>query len=172
MYLKFLRRPRCAPRAKVVGVTELAVAEKMANDYAREQGISGQDKAALKALRALPAETLVKGGDAKLEVAALSSGKPISGIAGAMIDGKLVVETPEAGFAAGHWAKIPVIVGANNRDLPVGVANSKDELFAVFGPYAGEARKLYNSTGDASLDELKQQVFADRTMTEPARPSC
>ena len=34
---------------------------------------------------------------------------------------------------------------------------------------ADEARKLYDPNGDQTLDELKQQVFADKTMTEPAR---
>jgi para-nitrobenzyl esterase len=64
---------------------------------------------------------------------------------------------------------VPIIIGANDRDLPVGVANGKDTLFAVFGAYGAEARKLYDPNGDQALDELKQQVFADRTMTEPAR---
>ena len=82
---------------------------------------------------------------------------------------KLVSQTPAAAIAAGHWAKVPMIIGANNRDLAVGVASSKDELSAVFGPYTAEARKLYDPNGDKTLDELKQQVFADRTMTEPAR---
>jgi para-nitrobenzyl esterase len=157
------------PRAKIVGLTELAVAEKMAVDYARSVGVKGEGRSALKALRALPADSVVKGTDAKLEVAALSAGKPIIGVAGSMLDGKLVVEAPEAAFAAGRWAKVPIIIGANNRDLPVGVANSKDELFAIFGSHADEARKLYDPNGDQTLDELKQQVFADRTMTEPAR---
>ena len=121
------------PRAKVVGLTDLAVAEKMAIDYALSVGVKGKGRQALKALRALPAEKLIEGTDAKLEVAALAAGKPIIGVAGSMIDGKLVVEAPEAAFAAGRWAKVPIIIGANNRDLAVGVANSKDELFAVFG---------------------------------------
>jgi para-nitrobenzyl esterase len=157
------------PRASVVGLTDLTVAQKMATDYAQAQGIAGEGTAALKALRALPADKLIEGSDAKLEVAALSSGKPIAGIAGSMIDGKLIIETPEAAFAAGQWAKVPIIIGANDRDLAVGVADSTDQLFAVFGSQAEEARKLYDPKGDQPLDELKQQVFADRTMTEPAR---
>jgi len=157
------------PRARIVGLTELAEAEKMAVDYARSVGVKGEGRSALKALRALPSGSVVKGTDAKLEVAARSAGKPIIGVAGSMVDGKLVVEAPEAAFAAGRWAKVPIIIGANNRDLPVGVANSKDELFAIFGPHADEARKLYDPNGDQTLDELKQQIFADRTMTEPAR---
>ena len=157
------------PRSNVVGYTDFATAQRMAADYARSLGINGTGKTALKALRALPAEKLTEGTDAKLEVAALSAGKPIPGVAGSMIDGKVVVETPEAAIAAGRWAKVPVIVGANNRDLSVGVAASKSDLFAIFGASADEARKLYDPNGDQSLDELKQQVFADRTMTEPAR---
>jgi para-nitrobenzyl esterase len=157
------------PRPKVVGLTALADAEKMAVEYATSVGVTGESRAALKALRAFSAEQLTEGTDAKAEVAARSAGKPIIGVAGSMLDGKLVVETPEAAFAAGHQAKVPIIVGANDRDLPVGVANSKDELFAVFGTDADEARKLYDPKGDQPLEELTQQVFADRTMTEPAR---
>jgi para-nitrobenzyl esterase len=157
------------PRAKVVGLTELTVAEKMAGDYAQSVGVEGKDRKALNALRALSAEKLTEGTDAKVAVAAISAGKPIIGVAGSIIDGKLVVEAPESAIAAGRWAAMPIIVGANNRDLAVGVANSKDELFAIFGSLADEARKLYDANGDQSLDELKQQVFADKTMTEPAR---
>jgi hypothetical protein len=57
-------------------------------------------------------------------------------VAGAIRDGRLVVEPPEAAFAAGRQAKVPVIVGANDRDIPVGAAESKDALFTSFGPYA------------------------------------
>ena len=157
------------PRAKVVGVTDFAVAQQMAVDYAKSVGVGGGGRKALRALRAHSAEKLTEGTNAGDEVAALSAGKPIIGVAGSIVDGKLVVEAPEAAIAAGRWAKVPIIIGANDRDLPVGVANSKDELFAVFGPHAEEARKLYDPNGDQPLDELKQQVFADRTMTEPAQ---
>jgi len=64
---------------------------------------------------------------------------------------------------------VPVIIGANDRDLGIGSAGSKGELFGQFGPYADAARKLYDPRGDLTLGEPKQQVFADKTMTEPAR---
>jgi para-nitrobenzyl esterase len=64
---------------------------------------------------------------------------------------------------------VPVVVGANDRDLYAATAQNKDEVFAVFGPNAAEARKLYDPRGDQTLDELKQQVFADKTLVEPAR---
>jgi para-nitrobenzyl esterase len=39
----------------------------------------------------------------------------------------------------------------------------------LFGVDANQARKLYDPQGDESLDELRQQVLADKTMLEPAR---
>jgi para-nitrobenzyl esterase len=64
---------------------------------------------------------------------------------------------------------VPVVVGANDHDLYADTARSKDELFARFGPDAAVARGLYDPRGDQTLDELKQQVFADETLVEPAR---
>jgi para-nitrobenzyl esterase len=61
------------------------------------------------------------------------------------------------------------MIGANDRDLGLGVANTKDELFIRFGEHAAEARKLYDPRGDQTLEELKQQVFADGMMVEPVR---
>ena len=156
-------------RAKVLPLTELADAEKTAIAYARSMGVADVGPAGLKALRALPAEKLVQDASAPEEIAALSNGKLLAGVAGAIRDGKLLVEPPEAAFAAGRQAMVPVVVGANDRDLGVGKANSKDELFAAFGPDAAEARKLYDPRGDQTLDELKQQIFADKTLVEPAR---
>ncbi len=157
------------PRAKVVGLTEIADAEKTAVDYARLLGVTGLGGKALKALRAQPAATFTQGTSAQDEITTLSVDRLIVGFAGAIHDGRLVVETPEAAIAAGHQAMMPVMIGANDRDLAIGTANKKDALFAIFGVYAADARALYDPRGDQTLDELKQQVFADRTMTEPVR---
>jgi para-nitrobenzyl esterase len=156
-------------RAKVVGLTELADAEKTAVDYARLLGVTGVGGKALKALRAQLAATFTQGASAQDEITALSADKLIVGFAGAIRDGKLVVEAPEAAIAAGHQAMVPVMIGANNRDLGIGSANKKDVVFAIFGAHAADARRLYDPRDDQTLDELKQQVFADRTMTEPVR---
>jgi para-nitrobenzyl esterase len=141
-------------RAKVLPMLELTDAEKIATDYARSLGISAERPAALKALRAL-----APGISAPEEIAALSAGKHVAGFAGAIRDGKLVVEAPDTAIAAGHQAVVPVV------DL----ANSEDDLFKEFGPDAAEARKLYDPRGDQTLEELKQQVLADKTLVEPAR---
>ena len=158
-----------APRAKAGPLTELSDAENMAVDYARSLGITGEGPAALAALRALPAEKLVEGTDHEAEEAALAAGKPLIGVAGPMLDGKFIVEAPEFVLAAGREAKVPVMIGATDRDHAQGSADSKDELFAIFGANAVQARKLYDPQGDQTLDELKQQVFCDKIHIEPAR---
>jgi para-nitrobenzyl esterase len=63
-------------------------------------------------------------------------------------------------------ARGPVQRGAKEV---LGLAQTKDELFAISGTHASDARKLYDPRGDQTLDELKQQVFADVMMVEPAR---
>ena len=157
-----------SPRAKAGPLTGLSDAETTAVDYTRSLGITAEGPAALAALRALPAEKLVEGTDHEAEEAALAAGKPLIGVAGPMLDGKFIVEAPEFVLAAGREAKVAVMIGATDRDHAQGSADSKDELFAIFGANAVQARKLYDPQGDQTLDELKQQVFADRSQTEPA----
>jgi para-nitrobenzyl esterase len=156
-------------RSKVLPLTGLADAEKRAVAYARSIGIGADGSEALAALRALSAEKLIEGASAPEVLAGMSSGQPVIGISGAILDGRFITETPEAAFAAGRQAKVPVIVGANNRDLGIGNAKTKDDLFTLFGGHVIEARSLYDPKGDETFDELKQQVLADETLVEPSR---
>jgi para-nitrobenzyl esterase len=141
-------------RAGVMPLRDLADAESLAVNYARTLGITGDDQAALASLRAIPATTLNEG---------------VEWYQSPVMDGRLVAEAPERVLHAGRQAKVPVIVGANDLDMADGQANSKDELFAAFGPLALQARTLYDPEGDASLAALNQSVLADRTMVEPSR---
>jgi para-nitrobenzyl esterase len=143
-------------RARVTPLTELASAEVMAVDFARSLNVDGEGPTALEALRRLSASRLVEG----------TSG---IGMARAIRDGKLVVDTPEAVLGSGNQSAVPVIIGANDRDLGIGIAASQEELFAIFGPRAVEARKLYELGSGPTFDELQQSVFVARTMFEPAR---
>jgi para-nitrobenzyl esterase len=156
-------------REKVIPLTALADAEQRAVDYAQSIGIDSDGADALAALRALPAEKLVEGASAPQVLEGMSTEKPVVGVSGSILDGKFLVETPEAAFAAGRQAMVPVIVGANNRDLGIGAQTAKDELFAMFGVRADDARQLYDPKGEETFDELKQQVLADKTLVEPSR---
>jgi para-nitrobenzyl esterase len=156
-------------RAKVMPLTDISTAEKSGLDYARSIGVTAAGESALSDLRALPANTLLENSEMDDEITALSAGRHVPGFAGTTQDGKLIVDSPEAILASARQAMVPVMVGANDRDLPIGAARGKDELFSTFGAEGAIARRIYDARGDSSLDELKQQVFADRAMVEPAR---
>ena len=61
------------------------------------------------------------------------------------------------------------MVGANDADLAASPAQTKDALFAQFGPLASQARKLYDPNDDVSFKDLTQAIAADETMVEPSR---
>ena len=157
------------PRAGVIPITELGLAEGMAIAYAQSLGIQDKGEDALTVLRAVPAAKLTEGASAPEVLEALARGALVPGFAMAIRDGDLITGAPEAILAAHKQAMVPTIAGATDRDLALGVANTKDELFAIFGPGAPAARNIYDPHGGQTLDELKQQVFADRLMLEPAR---
>jgi para-nitrobenzyl esterase len=156
-------------RTQASPATDLAAAERMAVEWARANGIEREDASALQQLRALPAAKLTAGVSAPETLAALSAGTTPPGMAMSIIDGRFLVEQPETTLAAARQATVPVMIGADDRELPIGNAGSKDEVFSNFGPDAAEARRLYDPRGDQTLAELKQQVFADRVLVEPAR---
>jgi para-nitrobenzyl esterase len=156
-------------RAKVVPASDLATAEKIATDWGRAVGVTAEGEAALKQLRELPAEKLLEGISGPVTLKALGAGTTPPGMAMAIVDGRFLPEPPGQALAAGRQAVVPIIIGANDRDLAIGSAGTKYELFGVFGPDADRARKLYDPLGNQTLDELRQQVFADRVMVEPAR---
>jgi para-nitrobenzyl esterase len=156
-------------RKTVLPLTTYSDAEQRALAYARSVGIEGDDALALAALRALPPEKLVEGASAAEVLAGLSNGRPVLGVSGSILDGWFLTKSPEAVFAERQQAMVPVMVGATDRDLGIGSAETKDELFALFGDHSAEAHALYDPTGNETLDELKQQVLADRTLVEPSR---
>ena len=120
-------------RAKVVPSSDLASAEKSAADWARSVGVTGEGAAAVEQLRALSTEKLLEGTSGPQTLAALSAGTTPPGMAMSIVDGRILPEPVEAAIAADHWTQVPVIVGANDRDLGLGVADSKEQLFAIFG---------------------------------------
>lgn len=136
-------------------------AEQIGIDFAKQAGISGEGKDALAALRALPADRVVNG----LNMASMNSPT----YAGPMIDGKLLVEEPEAAFMGDRQAKIPLIAGANSADIGFSSVKSREELFAPFGADRASAEKAYDQFAQTEFDALRSAMAADRMMVEPAR---
>jgi para-nitrobenzyl esterase len=155
-------------RASALPLRELAVAESMAVEYAHAAGIEGDTAATLVALRALPIATLAEGTEVGAVIASAFGGPPILGLAGSILDGRLLVEAPEATLRRGQNL-VPVITGANDSDLAGSPAQTKEELFTQLGLFAAQARTLYDPKGDASLPDLIQSVVRDRDMLEPSR---
>ena len=138
------------PSAETVGVA-----------FAKAQGIAGTGAQALAALRALPAEA-VRG-----DLSLATEGKEEDTYPGEIVDGHLLVEPADVAEATGRINATEIMVGANTADISQVHAASKDELFATFGPLAGQARLAY---GEAkTLDRLNAKVGADAFMIEPAR---
>ncbi|MDQ0558645.1 para-nitrobenzyl esterase [Rhizobium mesoamericanum] len=156
-------------RAKNMPSSSLETAEGNALAYAASLGIDGSGPDALAALRALPATRLTEGASASEVWAGMSTGSPVVGISGPIVDGRFLPEAPEAAFAAGRQAPVPVIVGTNSREMYIGSVSAKDDLFQQLGGHAAEARRLYDPTGQETLGELQQQVLADKTLVEPSR---
>lgn len=64
---------------------------------------------------------------------ALSAFRHVPGFAGAIRDGKLIVDSPGKVIAAGGQAMVPIGVGANDRDLGTTPAGSKEEVWLFRG---------------------------------------
>jgi len=154
-------------RAGATPMRPLAAAESIAVEYARAAGIEGDDEGALAALRAIPAATLCAGLDDY--VLSIVGGPEIPGLSHSILDGRLVVEPPEATLRAGRQAPVPVLAGANDADFAASPAQTKAGLFAAFGALEAQARKLYDPYGNTSLSALIQTVTSDELMVEPTR---
>jgi para-nitrobenzyl esterase len=147
-----LDRPN-EPSAETIGV-----------NFAHRHGIEGTDAAALTKLRALTVGEIVDGGQESA-----GPGGPVT-YAGPILDGRLMVETPQSAYEAGRQAKVPLIIGSNSADF-VGFisADTKDELFSQFGERKAEAAAAYDPNGTADLGTLISMAGVDRVQGEPAR---
>jgi hypothetical protein len=92
-------------RAKVIPSSDLATAEKIAVDWAKSVGVTGEGSAALEQLRALALTTLLAGASGPETIAALSAGTTPPGMAMSIVDGRLLTEPVETVVAAGRQAK-------------------------------------------------------------------
>ncbi|MCC6413814.1 MAG: carboxylesterase family protein [Saprospiraceae bacterium] len=140
-------------------------AETIGVNYAKRHRIQGTDAAALARLRALSVVEVVDGGNESDG----RGGPPI--YSGPILDGKLVVETAESAYEAGHQAKVPLIIGSNSAEVPAGFVNagSKEELLSLFGDLSNEVKKAYDPDGNTEFAEMLTMVNTDKVWAEPAR---
>jgi para-nitrobenzyl esterase len=132
-------------------------------NFAKNKGIAATDASGLAALRKIPADQIVDG----LNMASMF--QAATTYPGPMIDGKLIIETPQESFLAGHQMKIPTIIGANNMDIGFSFAKSIDELMTPFGADKDKAIAAYNPQNSTDVRAIGTTIAADRLMVEPAR---
>ena len=146
--------PRTLKEAEAVGVA-----------FARSAGVPGDDAAALAALRKLPAKDLVRG------LNLMTMGQQRDTYAGPMIDGKIVVEEPETAFRAGRQARVPYLVGANDREfgfMPLPPA-AVDGMLARFRAEKDAVVAAYDPGKTGNMGEVGIGLMSDGAMVEPAR---
>jgi para-nitrobenzyl esterase len=143
-------------------------AEREDRDFARSAGIRGEDAAALEALRALPAQTLVEGWGLPelLKEAILALNPKLAGTPA--IGGGVISASPQEIFARQAESEVPVIIGSTAIDIPL-VFPPKLFPFRFFGDEADKARSVYDPTGEAKLPEVLLSIGSDMTMHEPSR---
>ena len=151
-------------RSGPLGPRRIKDAEPIGVALARANGIEGEGPEALAALRAVPAEKIVNG----LNMATMGPAAATY-VGGPLLDGRIVVETPDAAYRAGRNAKVPVMIGANSADIGFANARTMDELFAPFGAAQAKARAAYDPGNTGDVRTVGAKVAMDRTMVEPAR---
>ncbi len=144
-----------------VSPTGMPSAETAGLAFAKKAGVSGEGPEALAALRKLPAEAVTDG----LNMATMMTPT----YAGPMIDGHVIVETPDAAYAAGRGAKIPLIAGANSQDIGFNSAKTMDELLGRFGANGDKAKAAFDPASTGNVRQVGTLVAADQMMIEPAR---
>jgi para-nitrobenzyl esterase len=139
-------------------------AETIGVNFARRYGIEGTDSAALAKLRALSAAEIIDGGQESA-----GQGGPVT-YSGPILDGRLMAETSQSAYEAGHQARVPLIIGSNSADF-VGFisADTKEALFSQFGERKAEATLAYDPGGTTELRTLLTMAGTDRVQAEPAR---
>lgn len=140
--------------------------EMLGIDFAKSQGIEGDDTAALAALRKLNPEALVAG----LNIASRRVDPAIGAtFPGPMIDGRMLTETSQQANLAGRQMKIPFMIGTNDGDLAYPQGKTIEELLAPFGDNRERARAVYDPGNSNDVREVGEKIARDRAMLEPAR---
>jgi para-nitrobenzyl esterase len=142
---------------------DLPSAEESGIEFTKSVGIKETGAAALKALRALPAEKV----NGEMNMSALLT-KPPTYAGGPIFDGSIVTATPGEILRRGKAANVPLLIGTTSADLPVTFPPLKDPL-SYFGADTKRASALYNPSGTLPLQAIAATIGVDITMHEPAR---
>lgn len=148
-------------RGSLMPARDLAGAEKAGIAFAKSAGIADEGPAALSALRKLPADAVVAG----LNMASMMAPT----YSGPFVDGKVVVEAPDAAYLAGRGAKVPVVIGATNADIGWPRGRTMDELLKPYAEDRERALAAWDPAGKGDVKEAGSAMASDAMMVEPSR---
>ena len=136
----------------------LADAEANGVKLAEAAGVTGVDAAAAAALRKLPLTALAgpRGG-------VTAPGRPFP-----IMDGKLYVETVIQGFAAGHEARIPLIIGGNSNEASL-TRPGAATFDALPADQQAAILKTFDTAGTGDKAAAINNLVTVQTITEPDR---
>lgn len=135
-------------------------------NFAKANGITGTDAAALKALRALAADKVVAG----LNMMTMGQQTAAGTYNGPAIDGRIVIQAPNEAYASGQFNRVPVMIGATSADLGFSTAHTIDEALAPFGAEnKAKALAAYDPENKGVVKDISWSVGMDKVMVEPSR---
>jgi para-nitrobenzyl esterase len=141
-------------------------AETVGMNFGQSVAINGRDAAALKRLRALPAEKVVAG----LNMATMTAPDPAKATyGGPMVDGKMAALAPDAVYAQGFSNARNFMVGATGADIGFGGGDTLDAVYARFGTHRAEAESAYDPAHTGNVGRIGHDIAMDSLMVEPAR---
>ena len=136
----------------------LAMAEKLGSAFAQASGATGDDTAQVAALRALPADTLMKA----------AGGLDAPDAPGPIIDGVLVPTTVAKAFAEGKQARVPFILGGNSYEASLfsRVRQHPEATLDPLGDKKAGAIALFGNGDPANAASL---MWTETAIIEPDR---
>ncbi len=149
------------------GTPQEPSADQIGVNFAKSLGITDTGPQALRALRDLPADKIC--GDLSTSWLMKSALGPPTYAKGAIVDGSIVMTSPEETLRRKEAVKVPMMIGSTSQDLPVTFPPSKNDPLSYFGPTTKRARVLYNADGMLMPSDIYSAVGVDMTMHEPAR---
>lgn len=138
-----------------------AQAEAIGAEFASSKGVEGDDANALKALRTLPAETVMDG----LNLMTLFTATNFTPL---FADGQIVTSSTDEAYATGKGAHVPMIIGANDAD-GFFFGGDLDKVYAPVGPARPYAEKVYDPENKRDATRIGVAISADLMFLEPAR---
>jgi len=136
----------------------LAGAEALGADFAKANGVTGDDAAQIAALRALPADTLMKA----------AAGLDAPDAPGPIVDGVLVPTTVAQAFAAGKQAHVPFILGGNSYEASL-FPRLRAHPEATLDPLGDKKAGAIALFGDGDPVRAATTIWTEGAIIEPDR---